>query len=124
MPKRDIQILPDKQGAIQFTVNGASEDTGLMLLQRIYTLMLADQDSPYRSVATSYSLLRFLDGGNRPTDGMMNSILAVSSAVTLTLLDEDDRNRIGNFYAVCEQGVIKCTLELADGTTIYGVLDV
>lgn len=124
MPKRDVQILPDKQGVIQFEVLGESVDTGLMLLQRIYTLMLADQDSPYRSVTASYSLLRFLEGGNRPTDGMMNSILAVSSAVTITLLDESDRDLIDNFSAISENGVIQCTLELKDGTTIHGVLDV
>lgn len=119
----DIQIIPQRDGEVQFHVLGKSGDTGLMLLQRLYVLLLSDQDSTYRAADSSYSLLGFLEGGNRPADGVMNSILAVCCSTAYSMLDKADRDQIGSFTGVSVDGVVTCTLELRDGTTVTGVLN-
>jgi hypothetical protein len=118
----DVQIIPAEDGQVPFNVLGKSDDTGLMLLQRLYLMMLADQDSSYRSMDTAYSLLRFLEGANQPEDGVMNSILAVCCTVALSMLDESDRELISTFTGISENGVITCTLVLTDGTAVAGAI--
>ena len=120
----DIRIIPETDGEVQFHVYDKSSDTGLMLLQRLYVLMLSDQDSTYRSMDASYSLLGFLEGANRPVDGVMNSILAVCCSTALILLDASDRALIDSFTGVSVDGAVTCTLVLKDGTTVTGALDV
>ena len=39
---KDMQIVPAKSGEITLNLLGKSEDSGLMLLQRLYVLMLSD----------------------------------------------------------------------------------
>lgn len=123
MPE-DIQIIPYKTGEVLFHVIGKSDDTGLMLLQRLYMLMLSDQDSSYRSSGSSYSLLKFLEGANKPTDGVMNSILAVCCSAAVAMMDKSDQDCIDSFTGVSVDGAVTCTLVLKDGTTVSGALDV
>ena len=123
MPE-DIQIIPAKSGEVLFRVIDKSADTGLMLLQRLYMLMLSDQDSTYRTASSSYSLLRFLEGANKPADGVMNSILAVCCSTSVAMLDKADQDYIDSFTGVSVDGAVTCTLVLKDGTTVTGALDV
>lgn len=118
----DIQIITDREGTVTFDVYGDSEDTGLMLLQRLYVLLMSDQDSSYRAQNASYSLLAFLDGANFPGDGAMNAILAICCSNAVSMLDSADRARIQSFIGLCRNGVMTCTLTLTDGTTIKGAL--
>ena len=118
----DVQILPAKQGDIQFTVRGASDDTGLMLLQRIYILMLSAQGEAYRKATQGYSLLDFIEGGNVPNDNVMTSVLAIVCATVLSSLDSDDRALVASLTGYGEDGVAHITLKLTDGTTITGEL--
>lgn len=118
----DIQIITDKEGEVKFDVHGSSEDTGLMLLQRLYVLLMSDQDSSYRPANASYSLLAFLDGANFPGDGAMNAILAICCSNAVSMLDAADRARITSFNGQCVDGLMTCTLKLTDGTTIKGAL--
>jgi len=119
---KDLQILPDAQGEIAFSLLGASEDTGLMLLQRLYMLMLSDMDEGYRTGAQGYSLLAFLEGGNMPEDGVLDAMLSITCALALKALDPEDRERVSSFTAKALDGGIHCTLKLADGTTVGGEL--
>lgn len=123
MPE-DIQIIPSESGEVLFRVIGKSDDTGLMLLQRLYLLMLSDQDSAYRAAGSSYSLLRFLEGANKPSDGVMNSILAVCCSTAVAMLDKADQDSIDSFTGVSVDGAVACTLRLKDGTTVSGALNV
>ena len=118
---KDIRIINDTTGDVIFTVYDAREDSGLMLLQRLYVMLLSDQTSPYRT-GDGYSLLTFLEGANKPADGVMSSVLAIACANAVDMLDEEDRDRIESFTGVCEDGVIICTLTLTDGTTLEGRL--
>lgn len=124
MPE-DVQIIPMSTGQFEFKVYGKSADTGLMLLQRLYMMLLCDQDSPYRvQNISSYSLLGFLEGANKPTDGVMNSILAVCCSTAVYMLDKADSTLIDSFTGVSVDGAVTCTLVLKDGTTVSGALDV
>lgn len=122
MPK-DLRIIPDMSGPVKFSIRAASEDTGLMLLQRLYVLLLSDPTTGYRDSDGGQTLLRFLDGSNIPADSIMNNALALGCATALSMLDADDRAYIDSFTGTCVDGVITCTLELTDGTTIQGQLN-
>jgi hypothetical protein len=52
----------------------------------------------------------------------MNTYLALGCSTAVSMLDEEDRNNIASFTGSSKNGVITCTLELADGTTIRGQL--
>ena len=118
---RDLRIINDATGDVLFKVYGASEDIGLMLLQRLYIMLLSDQTSPYRGGA-GYTLLNLLNGANKPADGVMSSVLAIACANAVKMLDADDRAKIKAFTGTCNDGIITCTLSLTDGTTLKGQL--
>lgn len=119
---KDVLMIPDKTGVVNFDITGSSEDTGLLLLQRLYVMLLSDPRTGYRDSDGGQTLLRFLDGGNIPLDSIMNTYLALGCSTAVSMLDEEDRNKIESFTGYSENGVITCTLELVDGTTIQGQL--
>lgn len=119
---KDIQILPYKQGKFNFTVLGTSEDSGLMLLQRVFTLLLADGE--YRQGAASANLLKFMAGGNYPADGVMNSLLGVCCADALSSLSSEDRAHITSLVGEWRDRTMTCTLTFRDGTTLTGAINV
>lgn len=121
MPK-DLTMIPAKSGPVTFYISGASEDTGLMLLQRLYVMLLSDPDVGYRDSDGGQTLLQFLQGGNIPIDPVMNTYLALGCSTAVSMLDEEDQDVIEDFSGVCEDGKITCTLTLTDGTTIKGQL--
>ena len=118
----DLRIIPTNSGAVTFDVYGKSQDTGLLLLQRLYILLLASNDNAYRS-SNGYTLLDFLEGGNIPDDSTMESILTICCADAVNKLDVEDRNNVTSFSATSTNGVIQCSLVLADGTTVKGLLN-
>lgn len=120
---KDLRMIPDVSGPVRFSIVGEASDTGLMLLQRLYVMLLSDPATGYRSSDGGQTLLRFLDGSNIPADSIMNNALALGCATALSMLDDDDRNAVESFTGLCEDGVITCTLELVDGTTIQGQLN-
>lgn len=120
---RDIQILPMKEGEFDFAILGAQEDSGLMLLQRVFTLLLSD--GAYRDTGlTEIGLLSFLEGGNYPDEGVMNSLLGVCCSNALGMLDDADRDRISGLVGEFVDRKIICTLTFNDGTSLTGVIDV
>lgn len=120
----DLRIIPDKSGDVCFdTIYGACKDSGLMLLQRLYILLLSDPRSSYRENLDGHTLLSFLEGGNYPMDAIMNSMLAICCANAVNSLDAEDSALVSSFTGVCTDGIITCTLTLQDGTTIEGVLN-
>lgn len=118
--KKDIQILPQTEGDVHFQILGAAEDSGFMLLQRLYVLLLASVNN-YRSNISGNTLLDLLEGGNAPSDGAMTSFLAIGCANAVEALDPEDRARVSSFTGVCTDGSIICTLKFSDGTTLKGV---
>jgi hypothetical protein len=120
---KDIKIIPDVSGLVTFAITGDSEDTGLMLLQRLYVMLLSDPQTGYRDSDGGQTLLKFLDGGNIPVDSIMNTYLALGCATAFSMLDETDRRLIRSFTGDCTDGKIVCTLVLNDGTTIQGQLN-
>ena len=122
MPK-DLLMIPAKSGPVNFEITGTSEDIGLMLLQRLYVMLLSDPQTGYRDSDGGQTLLKFLDGGNIPVDSIMNTYLALGCSTAVSMLDESDQQNIQSFTGVCEDGIITCTLVLADGTTIQGQLN-
>lgn len=121
MPK-DLLMIPSVSGPVTFSITGASEDTGLLLLQRLYVMLLSDPAIGYRNSDGGQYLLRFLDGYNIPADSVMNTYLAHGCATAVSMLDQSDRDNIQSFTGSCTDGKITCTLVLADGTTIQGQL--
>ena len=118
----DIQILPMKEGEFNFAVLGSEEDSGLMLLQRVFTLLLSD--GLYRDLVANAGLLQFMEGGNYPQDGVMNSLLGLCCANVLQTLDASDRELISTLVGEFIDQKIVCTLTFTDGTTLTGAIDV
>lgn len=118
----DLQIVPQKQGEITFNVIGKSADTGLLLLQRLYILMLTDQSTAYRNAGSGYALINLLQGGNIPADPVLDSILAICCSNAVSALDASDKQLVSSFVGKGVSGVITCTLKLKDGTTITGTI--
>lgn len=122
MPK-DLVMIPDKSGPVNFNITGQSEDTGLMLLQRLYVMLLSDPQMGFRDSDGGQTLLRFLDGANIPADSLMDTYLALGCSTAVSMLDAEDRQHIESFTGSCTNGIITCTLVLTDGTTIQGQLN-
>lgn len=120
--KKDIILIPDSPGPVTFSVRGAGEDSGLLLLQRLYILLLSGSGESYREGGAPVDLLSFIEGANLPTDDAMNSLMTALCAYALRLLDEDDRDRVQNLTGRFSGGVLEFTLTLKDGTTIKGLL--
>lgn len=118
----DLQIITASNGKVTFDVYGKSADNGLMLLQRLYVLLLSSNEGTYRN-SSSYTLLKFIEGGNIPSDKAMDAILAICCSEALDMLDKEDRDNIASFTATSSNGEITCTLILADGTTVKGLLN-
>lgn len=119
----DIRIIPDESGRVSMEVYGKSSDTGLMLLQRLYTIMLSGTgDDMYRN--QQVSLVDLLEGANMPSVGHLNSIIALACATALKQLDEEDRILIESFRGTYNTatGGMGFTLQLVDGTTIEGTI--
>ena len=123
MSKRDVLILPKAQGPVVFDVYGAEEDVGWLLLQRLYILLLSDQDSGYRNSVVGSDLLSLLEGSNTPPDEVFTSVLALACDTALRMLDEDDQKLIASFKGNVTNGIAVVTLELTDGTTLTGLLN-
>lgn len=119
----DVVMIPDVSGPVNFTITGKSEDTGLMLLQRLYVMLLTDSQSPYRDSDGGVTLWNFLEGANIPSDSIMNTYLALGCSTAVSMLDDEDKQNISSFTGSCVDGVITCTLVLADGTTVKGQLN-
>ena len=122
MPK-DVLLIPDISGPVTFTIKGDSEDTGLLLLQRLYVMLFTDPNTGYRDSDGGQTLLTLLDGYNTPPDSIMNSYLNIGCATAVSMLDASDKNNIKSFTGTCTDGKIVCTLVLADGTTVKGQLN-
>lgn len=118
----DIQILPMKEGEFNFTILGESEDSGLMLLQRVFTLLLSD--GAYRELTANTGLLQFMEGGNYPQEGAMNSLLGLCCSNVMQALDVSDRERVSSLVGEFIDRKIVCTLTFTDGTTLTGAIDV
>lgn len=118
----DIQILPLKEGEFTFSVLGKADDSGLMLLQRVFVLLL-NADAAYRPANANVVLLDFLKGGNYPEDGVMTSLVGLCCSDVLLQLDDSDRERIASLTGSFSDGKIICTLQFTDGTTLTGVIN-
>lgn len=123
MTNQDLQILPCADGEVVFGVLGRREDDGLMLLQRLYTLLFSAHGAEYRHGVAGYDLLALLNGANMPSDDVLNALVAVCKAHAMEALDDEDRARIAAFDCVSTDGKITGTLTLADGTIIQGTID-
>ena len=88
-----------------------------MLLQRLYVLMFSESVEMDRE-GSGYTLLDLLQGGNRPPDSALTSIMHIVCMDAMNLLDPEDVEKIQMFTGECNEGVITCTLRLTDGTTI------
>ena len=118
----DIQILPMKEGEFTFSILGKADDSGLMLLQRVFTLLLG-ADAAYRQDGVNTALLDFLEGGNYPDEGVMTSLVGLCCSEVLLQLDSEDRDLIESLTGEFTDGKIICTLEFTDGTTLTGVIN-
>ena len=118
--KRDLCIIPDDDGAVNFDLVDAQQDSGLLLLQRIWTLLLTRGGS--MRDGSSVSVLQFLDGSNWPSDDAMDSLLIILQNDVLRALDPEDRGHIDNLNIYASSGTVVCELRLTDGTTISGTL--
>ena len=124
MTLKDIRIIPTESGDVDFNIyKDKGEDSGLMLLQRLYVLLFNRSSEEYVEGAMSGGLLDLLDGVNTPPDGLVNSILSVACAVAVRSLDESDAKAVDSFTGSCVDGVVTVTLQLQDGTTLTGVIN-
>ena len=72
---KDLLIIPNTPGTVTFEVRGKSEDSGLLLLQRLYVLLFSGSSEDYRTEGGNLS--GFLEGVNIPDIGSFNALLAV-----------------------------------------------
>ena len=120
--KKDLKISLDSADTPDsYVYDGVHDVLPDMLLQRLVTLMLAGVGA-YRGGYQNYDLLSFIDGGNRPPDGVLNAVLAVCCALAVRGLDDSDRALVRAFRGVSVDGKIECTLELSDGIISTGVI--
>lgn len=119
---KDLQIINKSTGKVEFSVRGEDEDTGFMLLQRLYVIMFSDVGMDYREITTGVSLLDFVNGTNKAPDALLTSTLAVACASALNALDKEDRNKVESFSGKYTDDQALFTLKLVDGTTLTGVL--
>ena len=119
---KDIQIIPDTTGVVDFEIIGSSEDTGLMLLQRLYILLFCNQTDVYRNDGIGVSILNFIEGGNTPSSSVLNAMLSLACSSAVSMLDDSDKNNISSFIGFAEQDYVIFELSLIDGTTIKGSL--
>lgn len=120
---KDLQIIPSEAGTVEFYPRGESEDTGLMLMQRLYVLLFSDPNKGYRQGNGGYTLWKFLEGGNIPVKQVFDAALATSCNTALSMLDKSDRDLISSFYGEgYSDGSAIFTLKLKDGTTVKGKL--
>ena len=120
---KDVLMIPEVSGPVNFNITGDSDDTGLLLLQRLYVMLLSDPQTGFRDSDGGQTLLKFLDGGNIPVDSIMDTYLALGCLTAASMLDESDKKLIQSFTGKCTDGIIVCTLVLKDGTTIQGQLN-
>ena len=120
---KDVRIIPDVSGPVTFKIEGQSEDTGLLLLQRLYVMLFSDPATGFRDSNGGQTLLTLLDGCNIPPDDVMNQFLTLSCTTAVSMLDAADRKNIKSFTGKCTDGKVVCTLVLADGTTVRGQLN-
>ena len=119
---KDIQIIPETTGVVDFEIIGSSEDTGLMLLQRLYILLFCNQTDVYRNDGIGVSILNFIEGGNTPSSSVLNAMLSLACSSAVSMLDDSDKNNISSFIGFAEQDYVIFELSLIDGTTIKGSL--
>ena len=112
----DLGIIPAVSGQVSFTVQGRKADSGLQLMQRIWTLLLSGHSS-YRE-RRIVDFLGLLEGKNQPPDGALDSVLAVACASVLVSLDSSDREVIKSLSGTYSDGHVVITLVLKDGTRI------
>lgn len=121
---KDLRITPDDSGDVMFQPYGESQDTGLMLLQRLYVMLFSDPTIGYRTGDGGYTLWNFMEGGNIPSKEIFDSVLAMCCSSAVTMLDTPDRELIASFTASGEtDGSAVFTLTLRDGTTVKGKLN-
>jgi hypothetical protein len=118
---KDLLIIPDTNGRVEFEVRGRSEDTGLLLIQRLYVLLFTGPTEAFRD--SGGGLSGFLEGANIPDVDSFNALLAVSVSGALNALEPEDRARVDSFTAKFDGESISCTLKLTDGTTVNGILN-
>ena len=120
---KDLQIIPADEGDVAFYPRGESDDTGLMLLQRLYILLFSDPSIGYRQGDGGYTLWNFLEGGNIPSKQVFDSILATSCASAVNMLDDSDKALVQSFSGEgFDDGSAIFTLTLRNGTTVKGKL--
>ena len=118
--KHDIQIVPGTSGAVEFSILKKANDSGLLLLQRLYVLMFSNTETGYRGGDSGVDLLELLNGANEMPDDAMNAMLNLAATYAVLALDQEDRDKVASFDCVCLDGEITSTLELTDGTTLEG----
>lgn len=117
---KDLLIIPETSDVVTFEVRSGRNDSGLLLLQRLYVLLFTGSSEDYRTGGGNLS--GFLEGANMPDIASFNALLAVCASSALRALDQDDRANISSFTATYDGEVINCTLKLIDGTTVNGTL--
>lgn len=120
---KDLKLITDDNGDVSFFPRGESDDTGLMLLQRLYVMIFSDPSIGYRLSQGGYTLWSFMQGGNIPSTQIFNTVLSMCCSSALEMLDSSDRANISSFTAKgAEDGSAIFTLVLQDGTTVKGKL--
>lgn len=121
---KDLRITPDTSGEVVFQPYGESQDTGLMLLQRLYVMIFSDPAIGYRTGDGGYTLWNFMEGGNIPNKELFDSVLAMCCSSAVSMLDPTDQELIASFTASGEtDGSAVFVLTLRDGTTVKGKLN-
>ena len=120
---KDLRIIPDTNGEVAFYPRGESEDTGLMLLQRLYVMIFSDPSIGFRLGNGGYTLWSFLEGANIPSKSVFDTLLATACTSAVNMLDPADQALISSFTAEgSTDGSAIFTLTLQDGTTVKGKL--
>ena len=120
---KDLRIIPDDSGTVTFYPRGESDDTGLMLLQRLYVMIFSDPSIGFRLGDGGYTLWSFLEGANIPSKEVFDTLLATACSSAVNMLDPDDQAHISSFTAEgSTDGSAIFTLTLQDGTTVKGKL--
>lgn len=122
---KDLAIIPDTSGPVEFELLGSREDDGVSLLQRLYVLLLGDNTGLYRDSDVGATLFPMLGSGNIPDVDTMDSQLALACDSARLSLDPEDQDRIASFTGrSTEDGSFIFTLELVDGTVVNGGINV
>lgn len=118
---KDLKFTQPKTMEIAPDIKGKTTVDGLILYQKLLTLILSPSNGAYREQAGT-TLTQLLQGANTPQDDVLLAIGTNACSTARNLLAVQDSDLIDSLEAAAQDGSLTITLTLTDGQTYTGAL--